>query len=444
MTVQTVAIIGAGITGLGAAWLLHPRYRVTLFEKNTYLGGHTHTITVREGDNLIPVDTGFIVYNERNYPNLVGLFRELQTPTRPTDMSFAFSLDQGELEYAGSNLNTLFAQRRNLWRPRYWHFLAEILRFNLRAYRSLSQPASLQDLSLGDFLALHRFSKALRDHYLLPMGAAIWSCPAQTMLQFPALSFLRFCANHGLLDLWNRPRWRTVCGGSSFYVQQMRERMGQRLGIKPAALRVERHPSHVTVHTAEESIPFDAVIFACHADQALALLADPTLQEETVLGSFRYQPNHTYLHTDASLMPRNRRVWSSWNYLTSSDPTAQQRMTATYWMNNLQGLTCGRDYFVTLNPYRLPREDSIIAEMVYEHPVFDQAAVAAQALLPTLQGQQRSWFCGSYARYGFHEDALWSAVTVCRDFGVIPSWQEDAMPVPNRVQPLAAAGVITS
>lgn len=442
MKPDTIAIIGSGITGLAAAWLLHKHHRVTLFEKNAYLGGHTHTIDVAEGERNVPVDTGFIVYNERNYPNLVGLFKQLDIQTRATDMSFAFSLNQGELEYAGSSLDTLFAQRSNLLRPRHWRLLGEILRFNRLAHQLLDKPEAVLDISLGEMLDLYKFSRDMREHYLLPMGAAIWSCPVATMLKFPALSFLRFFANHGLIDIRNRPQWRTVCGGSSCYVRKLLALMGQQLSIQPGAVRVERTAQQATVFTADGRQDFDAVIFACHADQALALLAQPSTAEQSILGCFRYEPNRTYLHTDKTLMPVNPRVWSSWNYLATSQPASHQQMTTTYWMNNLQGLATRTDYFVTLNPYQLPRDEHIIAEMTYEHPIFDQPAVNAQAQLASLQGQQRSWFCGSYARYGFHEDALASAVQVCRDFGITPVWHQAQAPTPQLVPALAVAGAV--
>lgn len=439
---KNIAIIGSGITGLASAWLLHKQHRVTLFEKNSYIGGHTHTIDVPEKERSIPVDTGFIVYNERNYPNLVGLFAELGIATRDTDMSFAFSLNQGELEYAGSSLNTLFAQRQNLLRPRHWKLLTEILRFNRVAHQLLAAPASAHGLSLGDMLDQHRFSNDMREHYLLPMGAAIWSCPVDTMLKFPALSFLRFFANHGLIDIRNRPQWKTVCGGSSVYVRKLLADMGDQIRLKPGAVRVERDAQQAHVFTQAGREDFDAVIFACHADQALALLDKPSEAEQRILGCFRYERNRTYLHTDIALMPRNRRVWSSWNYLATSQPQARQQMTATYWMNQLQGLHSDRQYLVTLNPYVLPREEHILAEMTYEHPVFDQPAVDAQAQLASLQGQQCAWFCGSYARYGFHEDALASAVQVCRDFGVTPSWTKAQAASPLPASPLAVAGAV--
>ncbi|WP_287601145.1 FAD-dependent oxidoreductase [Thiothrix sp.] len=443
---KKIAVIGSGITGLASAWLLHKQYDVTLFEKNAYIGGHTHTIDVPEQDRQIPVDTGFIVYNDRNYPNLIGLFAQLGIPTRDTDMSFGFSLNQGELEYSGSSLNTLFAQRKNLFSLSHWRLLKEIMRFNKVAHRLLENPVAVPDMSLGEMLDAHQFSRDMREHYLLPMGAAIWSCPVDTMLAFPALSFLRFFANHGLIDIQNRPQWRTVCGGSSVYVRKLLAEMGDKITIQSGAIRVERNTTQASVFTDTAQHDFDAVIFACHADEALALLAEPSVEEQRILGCFRYEKNQTYLHTDANLMPVNRKVWSSWNYLATSQPeyaNARQQMTATYWMNNLQGLDTTTDYFVTLNPYQLPRDQHIIAEMTYEHPIFDQAAVAAQPQLASLQGQQHSWFCGSYHRYGFHEDAIASAVKVCADFGVTPVWvkaQETTTPQP--VLPLSIAGAV--
>ncbi|QTR48337.1 NAD(P)-binding protein [Thiothrix litoralis] len=440
---KNIAIIGSGITGLASAWLLHKQYNVTLFEKNNYIGGHTHTIDVPEQAGNVPVDTGFIVYNDRNYPNLIGLFAQLGVATRDTDMSFAFSLNQGELEYSGSSFDTLFAQRKNLFRPRHWRLLAEIMRFNKIAHQLLANPTAVPDMSLGEMLDAHQFSRDMREHYLLPMGAAIWSCPVDTMLKFPALSFLRFFANHGLIDLRNRPQWRTVCGGSSFYVRKLLTEMGDKITLQAGAVRVERSATQASVFTETEKHDFDAVIFACHADEALALLAQPTPEEQRILGCFHYEKNQTYLHTDAKLMPVNHKVWSSWNYLATSQPASRQQMTASYWMNKLQGLNTPKDYFVTLNPYELPRDEHIIAEMTYEHPVFDQAAMNAQPQLASLQGQQHSWFCGSYHRYGFHEDALASAVKICKDFGITPVWVNAQETTPQPVLPIAMAGAVT-
>lgn len=422
MLKDRVAIIGAGVTGLSAAWLLHKKYDVTLFEKSDYIGGHTNTVQVQTDNGPLPVDTGFIVYNEKNYPNLVGLFAELEIETQKTDMSFAFSLNKGEIEYSGSGISGLFAQRKNWLSPQHWRLLQEIVRFNRTAHDSLTTETFNIQQSLKDFLDQHQFSEKLRERYLLPMGAAIWSCPVETMLQFPVGSFLRFFANHGLIDLKNRPQWRTVTNGSSTYVSKMLELMGNQITICSGASQVYRSESEVIVDTVDATQTFDKVIFACHADQALDLLQEPSSLEQTLLGSFDYEKNHTYLHTDTRLMPKRKKVWSSWNYLAQSNAESRQQMTATYWMNHLQQLQSSTDYLVTLNPYEMPRDEHIITEMTYEHPVFDQKAVDAQGKLHMIQGLNKAWFCGSYTRYGFHEDALMSAVNVCRDFGVTPVW----------------------
>lgn len=428
MNKKRIAIIGAGVTGLTASWLLHKQYAVTLFEKNDYLGGHTNTIIVQDNDQELPVDTGFIVFNNRNYPNLLGLFAELDVASQASDMSFAFSLSHGtqigKLEYAGSNLNTLFAQRKNLFSLQHWQMLREIMRFNQLAHDTLQHSPGDDQLSLGAFLHKHDFSKNMQENYLLPMGAAIWSCPVEIMLEFPARSFLQFFANHGLINLKNRPQWRTVIGGSFAYVKKMMAKMQGLIEVQSAATKVRRENDKVFVQTETAEHEFDAVIFACHADQALALLETPSVEETGLLASFGYETNKTYLHTDASLMPVNKNVWSSWNYLARTTNDSRQQMTATYWMNRLQKLDTDTQYFVTLNPYNLPKEESIIREIDYQHPIFTQDAINAQQALPGIQGQNNTWFCGSYMGYGFHEDAVKSAVAVCKDFGVDPGWQE--------------------
>lgn len=429
MKKKRIAVIGAGVTGLTASWLLHRQHEVTLFEKNTYLGGHTNTIIVQEKDQALPVDTGFIVFNNRNYPNLLGLFAELEVASQACDMSFAFSLSNdrqtGKLEYAGSNLNTLFAQRKNLFNFQHWQMLREILRFNKLAQQTLDQASDeTSSLSLGEFLTKHRFSTNMQDNYLLPMGAAIWSCPLETMLEFPALSFLQFFSNHGLINLKNRPKWRTVIGGSFAYVHKMMAHMQDKMSVQPAAINVRRSDEKVYVKTETAEFEFDDVILACHADQALALIENPTDEEQQWLSNFAYENNKTYLHTDASLMPTNKAVWSSWNYLARTTLDSRQQMTASYWMNRLQNLQTDTDYFVTLNPYRLPKEESIIREIDYQHPIFTRDAIQAQKVIPTMQGKNNTWFCGSYLGYGFHEDGVKSAVAVCKGFGIDPGWQE--------------------
>jgi predicted NAD/FAD-binding protein len=426
-TQKSLAVVGSGIAGLSAAWLLRKAHQVVLFEKNDYLGGHTHTLLAEEDGRSVPVDTGFIVYNEPNYPYLSHLFEHLGIQTQNTDMSFAVSVDEGRLEYAGDNLNTLFAQRRNLYRWDFFHMLKEILRFNGQAKRLLHTDG-FSDISLGDFLDRHGYSEGFRNHYLLPMAAAIWSCPTTTMLGFPVASFARFFANHGLLNLVRRPQWKTVSGGSWNYVKKMSADLQRSLHTDAAVVGVRRHPHGVSLRLADGTCKdFDAVVMACHADEALALLENPTQQEQALLSRFSYQTNRAWLHTDRDLMPRSRKVWSAWNYLASNrhgdDPGS---VSVTYWMNRLQRLEARQDYLVSLNPLQTPRDERVLAHMVYQHPVFDQAAMAAQQRLPSLQGQDRIWYSGSYFGYGFHEDALRSSVQVARSLGAIIPWEPEA------------------
>ena len=422
-----IAIIGSGVAGLSAAWLLQGRYRVSLYEANDYVGGHTNTIQV-PGDRgqVVPVDTGFIVYNERNYPLLTALLAHLGVDTRPSEMSFAASIDRGALEYSGSDIGGLFAQRRNLLRPAFLGMLADILRFNRDARRLLGQPQS-DTGTLGDYLRRGGFGTAFRDHYILPMAAAIWSCPTSTMLEFPLASFLRFFHNHGLIDLAGRPQWRTLCNGSQSYVKAMLSDFGGKLHLKRPVTSVrQRGQSWEVTSVGGQTEQFDQVVFGCHADQALRLLASPGRRQRSLLGAFRYQPNRALLHSDPALMPKRRRVWSSWNYTADSDDQGTRAVSVTYWMNRLQGLPDERLFLVSLNPSREPHADTLIREISYRHPVFDNAAIQAQNRLQHLQGDQGLWFCGSYFGYGFHEDALRSAVGVVKQLGVEPPWQDGA------------------
>jgi predicted NAD/FAD-binding protein len=415
---QQIAVIGSGIAGLSSAWLIGRAHDVTLIERNDYIGGHTHTIEVSEGEEKIAVDTGFIVYNIANYPLLTRLFEVLGVATRESDMSFSASIGPGAIEYSGDGLGTLFAQRRNLFSPRFLRMVADLLRFNQRC-KSMLRRGGFNGLSVGELIARERLSAAFRDHYLLPMAAAIWSCPTTTMLDFPAESLARFFDNHGLLNLIDRPLWRSVTGGSARYVDRLLEEIGRDRVLLDPAERVQRTENGVEiVFRSGASRRFDQVVLACHADEALALLEQPTKAELQLLDRFRYQPNRTYLHTDTALMPRLRLVWSSWNYLAQSDADGRQAVSVTYWMNRLQGLPTGQDYLVSLNPLAPPAEDKTIAEMTYHHPVFDQAAMEAQQRLDELQGRDRIWYCGSYFGYGFHEDALASAVKMAQAMGV--------------------------
>lgn len=414
-----IAVIGSGISGLGAAWLLHKSHEVTLYEKSTRPGGHSNTVEARFPDRSFPVDTGFIVYNERNYPNLVGLFRELDVMVRKTVMSFSVSLDGGAFEYAGTNLNTVFGQRENLLNPTFWRMLKDILRFNEQAPLLLAAPT---DISLGGFLDELGLGAWFRERYLLPMGGAIWSCPLETMLEYPAASFIRFFDNHGLLTVNDQPEWYTVEGGSREYVSKMVAPLGKNLRLETPVVSITRNAQGAVVEDASGlREQYDQVVLAVHGDQALALLKDPSEAERETLGAFRTQANRAVLHMDKTLMPARPRVWSSWNYLASGDAAAPE-LTLTYWMNRLQHIPEEYPLFVTLNPTREPIEGSTFHECIYHHPVFDEKAVAAQKKLQDLQGRQHTWFCGAWQRYGFHEDGLLSAVNVAGALGIGTPW----------------------
>jgi predicted NAD/FAD-binding protein len=426
MNRKQVAVIGAGVAGLGAAWLLAKRHAVTLYEKDLAFGGHSHTVAVDTPAGELGVDTGFVVYNEPNYPHLNALFRHLGVATQPTEMSFSASIDDGRIEYAGSDLNTLFAQRANLVSPAYWGMLRDILRFNRDAKRSLA-TGDADALDLGAYLDRGRYGHRLTEHYLLPMAAAIWSCPTATMRAFPARSFLQFFANHGLLDIVGRPQWQTVTGGSRRYVARLVAALADRAFAGRPAVRVSRQADGVWVTASDgQRERYDEVVLACHADDALRLIDGPLPNERAILGRFRYQENRALLHSDPALMPRQRRVWSSWNYLAQTRRGATERVSVSYWMNRLQGLPGERPYFVSLNPLSEPDPRTVVSEMTYHHPVFDADAVRAQAYLDSLQGRGHLWFCGSYAGYGFHEDALASAVRVAKRLGVTAPWMQGA------------------
>jgi len=412
-----VAVIGTGIAGMSAAWLLSQRHDVTVYEQDSRLGGHTNTVDARGpgGKGITPVDTGFIVYNDRNYPNLVALFDHLKVPTKASEMSFAVSIDDGALEYGTTTFGQLIAQKRNLIRPRFWSMLNDLLRF----YREAPSFQESGDTvaSLGDYLDKGRYGRAFQEDHLLPMAAAIWSTPAGEIRDYPAAAMIRFCDNHGLLKVSNRPQWRTVDGGSREYVKRLTAAYADRVRLGRGARHVSRSADGVTITDAGgETARYDHAVFACHADQALAMLADPSAEERALLGAFRYTRNETILHSDAALMPRRRAIWSSWNYDARTGADAGPPCV-TYWMNRLQSIPEDNPLFVTLNPVKRPRPDSVIRTELYEHPVFDEAAIRAQRKIWTLQGQRNSWFCGAYFGSGFHEDGLQAGLAVAEALG---------------------------
>ena len=411
-----VAIVGSGISGLAAAHALRSHAQVSLFEAGSWFGGHTHTVDVTlptpQGPVTHGVDTGFLVFNERTYPRLIALFAELGVATVKSDMSFSVQVAKAfgdrPLEWSGSSLNTVFAQRANLGRPRFLRMLRDLLRFNRLATRTAQagqEGGMLQPL--GEFLREQRFSDEFRDWYLLPMIGCIWSCPTDQMLRFPVATLIRFCHNHGLLQVTDRPQWWTVAGGARNYVARILEQVPDKRLNTPVQ-RVSRDGAGVVVVTDGGTERFDQVVLATHPDQALALLADPSVQERQVLGAIRYQRNHAVLHTDTSVLPQNRSAWAAWNYeraAAAGNPQDAQ-VCLHYWLNRLQPLPWRQPVMVSLNPAREIARTCIMGEYDYEHPVFDLAAIRAQRDVPLLQGQRRTWFCGAWMGYGFHEDGL--------------------------------------
>jgi predicted NAD/FAD-binding protein len=417
---RRVAIVGAGIAGLGAARALATQAKVTLFEAEPRLGGHAHTVDVRLEGVRHGVDTGFLVYNERTYPQLIRLFAELGVETAASDMSFSVQSPAAGWEWCGSDLNTVFAQRGNLLSPRFWRMLAEIVRFNRETTALARQGADAElDESIGHFLDRRGFGQAFREGYFLPMIGCIWSCPTDQMLKFPVGTMVRFCHNHGLLQLTNRPQWYTVRGGSREYVQRIAAGLTD-VRLATPVRRLTRLPpgsgeAGVMVHTDHGAERFDDVVLACHTNQSLGLLADALPEERAVLGSIGYQRNRVVLHTDASMLPSRRLAWAAWNYERA--PERAREGTAVclhYLINRLQPLPWKTPVIVSMNPVRTIAPEAVLGTWDVEHPVFDRAAVAAQRQLPQIQGRGHVWFCGAWARYGFHEDGLGAGLDVAR------------------------------
>ncbi len=409
-----VAIVGSGIAGLSAAHHLKGMADISLFEAGDYFGGHTHTVDITlpgpQGDTTFGVDTGFLVYNERTYPGLIQLFKDLQVQTAPSDMSFSVQSHWGRsrrrLEWNGANLNSVFAQRSNVLRPGFWKLLRDILRFNQLATRLASahnDGALMQPLQA--FLDQHGFGNNFRDAYLLPMLGCIWSCPTSQMLEFPAATMVRFCDNHGLLQVNNRPQWFTVQGGAKHYVQAITDGIADKRLHTPV-LGIARNQHGVQVRTAQGVEQFDQVVLATHADQALRLLEQPSEQEQALLSTIRFQANHAVLHTDASVMPQKRLAWAAWNYQRTEDHSENAHVCLHYWLNKLQPLPFQQNVFVSLNPAVTIDPAKVIDSFDYDHPVFDLDAIHAQRQINRLQGEQHTWFAGAWMGYGFHEDGL--------------------------------------
>jgi predicted NAD/FAD-binding protein len=414
-----VAVVGAGVAGLTAAWLISQRHQVELIEKNDYLGGHTCTLRVPQGpDEGLPVDAGFIVMNHRNYPQLTRVFERLEVELGDSDMSFGFRCESSGYAYAGTNLAAMFAQTRNLFRRHHWGMLTDILRFNHAALKDL-ENGSLQGLTLGAYIQKKGYGTSFADHYLLAMGSPIWSSPCSAIREHPAEPFIEFFKNHGLLGIKHRPQWRYVRNGSQTYVTRMMEQFKGSWSVSKSIRGIERNPDGVRIHfDTGQHQEVDYIVLAAHADESLALLDHPTPAESRGLGAWTYQLNKAVFHSDESIMPRERKAWASWNFLRASLDGAMQPVSVTYHMNRLQDLKAHHQYFVSLNVPGSLDESKVWERRNFYHPVYDFSALASQSSLPNLNGDQRTWFCGSYFGNGFHEAAVQSAVDVAADFGV--------------------------
>ncbi|MCC4269803.1 FAD-dependent oxidoreductase [Marinobacter nauticus] len=414
---QRIAVIGAGVSGLTAAWLLADKHDVHLFEAGNYAGGHTNTEQVEAGGRTWPVNTGFIVFNDWTYPNFIKLMDRLGVASEVSNMSFSVDCHASGLQYNGTSLNTLFAQRRNLFNLNFLKMIREILRFNKETRADLATGTIPDGETLGEYLNRNGYSRYFRNYYIVPMGAAIWSAPEIVLEQFPIRFFLQFFNNHGMLSVDDRPTWRVISGGSATYVNRMMDRLGERTHLNSPVTSVKRDADGVTLVINGQEHRFDQVIFGCHSDQALAMLDDPTDDERSILGAIAYQKNHVVLHTDASVLPSNRLAWAAWNYMIPEHST--QPVSVTYNMNVLQNFNDAPETFcVTLNRSRDINPEKVIKRFEYDHPVFTLDAVAAQERYDDIGNRNRTHFCGAYWFNGFHEDGVRSALRVTRAFGV--------------------------
>lgn len=416
MNAQKIAIIGSGISGLTAAYLLNKEHEVTVFEAGDYIGGHTHTVPVTLDGKDFKVDTGFIVCNDRNYPNFLKFMNKLNVNIQPTEMSFSVRNNVMDLEYNGHNLSTLFSQRKNFFRPSFYGLVSQILRFN-KVSKLAVEEGAITDITLDDFVAHHKFDSAFRDNYLLPMVAAIWSCSVDQAGKFPLEFFLSFFHNHGLLDIKNRPQWYVLKGGSSSYIEPMTAGFSERIKLSTPVHAVMRNENQVQVQTDAGVEEFDQVIMACHSDQALDLLEQPSPKEELILGAMAYQNNDVILHNDESIMPRKALSWASWNFL-AGEASSNEPPVVTYCMNILQGLICPKPFLVSLNARHKIDPQKILQEFNYTHPVFSKESMAAQRRRQEICGTDRIHYCGAYWYSGFHEDGVRSALDVCDRFGI--------------------------
>ena len=413
-----IAIIGSGISGLGAAYLLNPIHDITVYEKNDYVGGHSRTIDIPIHGKSVPVDTGFIVYNDRNYPLLNALFHDIGVEGYKTDMSFGVSINNGFLEYSSNNI---FGNLTNVLRPKFIAMVADILKFNKEAKKFIDADPTI---TLGDCLDKLKLGSWFENYYILAMGAAIWSCSIETIRSFPARTFIKFFDNHGLLSINDRPTWYTVKGGSRAYVEKLTQSFKEKIKLGHAVTNVTRNELGVIVSDSQGGKEkYDHVIFASHADQSMALLGDIDRTEAQILSNFTYQKNTIIVHSDQSFMPKKKKNWSSWVYLNEKLNDEKEIVSLSYWMNSLQDLECDKDIFVTLNPEKMPKAELVYDRHSFEHPVFDIKAVSNQPTLNDIQGYKNCWYAGAFTRYGFHEDGLMSGVAVAQKLGAKHQWQ---------------------
>lgn len=411
-----IAIIGSGISGLGAAWLLNKKYEIDIFEKNNYIGGHSNTVEINYNDKKIAVDTGFIVFNHKTYPNLKALFEILEVKTKPSNMSFSASIDDGKIEYSGQSLTSVFCQKKNLFNLQFLLMIKDIIKFNKNAHKILETS---QNPNLEEFLDELKMGNYFRKFYLLPMSAAIWSCPLETIKKYPAKSLVRFFLNHGLLKVINQPQWYTVEGGSKEYVKLLTKDFSNQIYLNREITKI-RKLDDGKIEVAGNI--YDKVILACHSNQALKLIEDFNDQSKNLLSKIKYQKNTTTLHCDENLMPKNKKAWASWNYLKNCKDK-NDNLGLTYWMNLLQGIDTNYPLFVTLNSNNKIDKKKIFAEFEYEHPIFDNEAINAQEEFEKIQGLENIYFCGAYLRYGFHEDGLLSAINVAKKLDIEIPWR---------------------
>lgn len=426
---KRIAVIGSGISGISAAWLIRNIHDVTLFERESRAGGHTCTVDVDYDGKNIPVDVGFIVFNTRNYPNLCGLFNHIAVPSENTNMSFAMSLDNGALEWCGQSLGAVFAQRRNLFSLGFWSMLIDVLKFNKHAATD-RDSGYMDGLSIGEYLSKRKLSDRFRNDYLVPMAAAIWSTPETKIMDFPAKSLINFFENHRLLEIVP-PLWRTVSGGSRTYHNKLMGDLGDRARIGTGVVSIERPSTGgvLITDTNGDTNHFDQVIIGTHSDQALAMLSDANAQEAAILGDVKYRPNRVVLHRDERFMPKRKKAWAAWNTLRDSDKGDDSDLTLTYWMNKLQNINNDYPLFVTLNPTTEPDKDLVFGEWSFDHPQYDAAAFDAQLRLPHIQGNNSTWFAGAWTGFGFHEDGLKSGIAIARALGATIPWDSDVVSV---------------